>query len=226
MYSLGLLRPFLAPTACRSVLLCAALDYSARSGLFCAALGCSVLLGAGCAGLLLAALGCGGLLQPALGCCGLLFAALVWACFALSKPLQAILEPFWGRLGLSGPFLEPSRCHLGAIMGPLGAILAILGPSWSPPGAFLSHVKALWEPSWALLAKSTKMTPKKDSRIWPAPIDFWDYFGVILESFSGSIFEPFFKQFLDPSWDHFGHIFGSKLAPKVDHFYKAFWKPS
>jgi hypothetical protein len=126
------------------------------------ALGCTVLLGAGCAALLWAAVGCFSQLWAAVGCSGLLFAALVWACLALSKTLQAILGTFRGHLWLSGPFFWPSRGHLGAITGPLGAILAALGPSWDPPGAFLGHVKTLWELSWALLAKSTKMTPKRN----------------------------------------------------------------
>ena len=76
------------------------------------------------------------------------------------------------------------------------------------------------------LGQKHENDPKKDSRIWPNLIDFWDHFGVIFWSFSGSMFEPILKQFLDQFWDHFGLIFGSKLAPKVDHFYKAFWEPS
>ena len=66
---------------------------------------------------------------------------------------------------------------------------------------------------------------KKGSSVSRDLIDFWDHFGVILGSFSSSIFEQFFKQFLDPFWDNFWLIFGSKLTPKVDHFYKAFWEP-
>ena len=127
-------------------LLCAALCFSALLWIVLrAALRCSALLWAAmyCLGLaalrssclLQTAVGCFSLLWAAVGCSGLLFAALVWACFALSKPLQAVLGPFRGHYGLSGPFLEPSRGHLGAIMCPLGAILAIWGPSWSPPGA-------------------------------------------------------------------------------------------
>ena len=65
----------------------------------------------------------------------MLFVALVWAFLALSKPLQAILGTFRGHIRLSGPFLGPSRGYLAAIMGPLGGILTVLGPSWSPPGA-------------------------------------------------------------------------------------------
>ena len=68
--------------------------------------------------------------------------------------------------------------------------------------------------------------PKKDSRIWPNPIYFWDNCGVILRSFSGSIFEPIFEQIMDPFWVDCWLIFSSKLAPKIDHFYKAFLKPS
>jgi hypothetical protein len=48
-------------------------------------------------------------------------------------------------------------------MDRLGAILAVLGPSWSPPGAFLSHVKALWELakqalSWRVLHVASPLT--------------------------------------------------------------------
>ena len=103
-------------------------------------------------------------------------------------------------------------------MGPLGAILAVLGPSWSPPGAFLGPREGPLGAILGPLGQKHEDDPKKDPRIWPAPIDFWDHFGVILWSFSGSMFEPIFKQFLDPFWVHVGLIFSSKLAPKVDHF--------
>jgi len=82
-------------------------------------------------------------------------------------------------------------------MGPLGAILALLEPSWSPLGAILGP-----------LGQKHENDPKKDSRISPAPIDFWDHFGVIFGSFSGSIFEPSFEQFLDSFWVEFWSTFG------------------
>ena len=204
-----------------AALCCSALLWTA----LCAALRCSALLWAAlyclglaalrCSWLLWAAVGCFSLLWAAVGCSGLLFAALVWACLALSKPLQAILGPFRGHLGLSGPFLGPSRGHLGAIMGPLGAILALLEPSWSPLGAILGP-----------LAQKHENDTKKGSSVSPNLIDFGDHFGVIFRSFSGSMFEPIFEQIMDPFWVDCWLIFSSKLAPKIDHFYKAFLEPS
>ena len=97
--------------------------------------------------------------------------------------------------------MEPSWGLLEPRKGPLGAILGPLG-------------------------QKHEYDPKKGSPVSPRPIDFWDHFVVILGSFSISIFELIFKQFLDPFWDNFWLIVGSKLAPKVDHFYKAFWEPS
>jgi len=109
--------------------------------------------------------------------------------------------PAWRHLGSLGALLEPSWGLLGPRKGSLGAILG-------PPG------------------QKHENDPKKDSRISPAPIDFWDHFGVIFGSFSGSIFEPIFEQIMDPFWVDCWLIFSSKLAPKIDHFYKAFLEPS
>ena len=134
------------------------------------------------------------------------------------------------QLGLLGTLLEPSWCHVKAPLEPSWTLLAPSWPSWG----------SLLEPSWGLLepregplgailgplGQKHENDHKKGSKIWPGSIDFWDNFGVIFWSFSGSIFEPILKQFLDHFWDNFGLIFGSKFAPKVDHFYKAFWEPS
>ena len=142
--------------------------------------------------------------------------------------------------------IEATSGHLGTISGPSWAVWALLGafqgPSWShhgPSWRHLGRLGALLEPSWGLLepregplgailgplGQKHENDPKKGPRISPALIDFWDHFGVIFWSFSGSVFELILNQFLDQFWDHFGLIFGSKLAPKVDHFYKAFWEP-
>ena len=83
-------------------------------------------------------------------------------------------------------------------MGPLGAIKAVLGPSWSPLGAFLGPRKGPLGAILGPLGQKHENDPKKDSKISQELIDFWGNFGVILGSFSGSIFEPIFKQFLDP----------------------------
>ena len=101
---------------------------------------------------------------------------------AILEPSWALLAPSWPSWAPLGALLGPRKGHIGAIIGPLDAILAVLGPSWSPPGAFLSHVKALWKPSWALLAKSTKMTPKRtpESRQLNRFLGpFWGHFLVI-----------------------------------------------
>ena len=111
-------------------------------------------------------------------------------------------------------------------MGPLGAILAVLGPSWSPPGAFLGPRKGPLGAILGPLGQKHENDPKKGSKSSPNLIDLWGHFEVVFGSLSGSIFEPIFKQFLDPFWVDFLLIFGLKLAPKVDHFYKAFLEPS
>ena len=97
--------------------------------------------------------------------------------------------------------MEPFWGLLEPRKGPLGAILGPLG-------------------------QKHENDPKKGSKISPGLIDLLDHFEVILVSFSGSIFEPVFKQFLDPFSVDFLLFFCSKLAPKVDHFYKAFGEPS
>ena len=111
-------------------------------------------------------------------------------------------------------------------MGPLGAILAVLGPSWSPPGAFLGPRKGPLGATLGPLGQKHENDTKKGSSVSPRPIDFGDHFGVIFRSFSGSMFEPIFEQIMDPFWVDCWLIFSSKLAPKIDHFYKAFLKPS
>ena len=203
---------------CCSGLLWAAVPCCA---LFCVALGCSVLLGAArCA-----ALGYAGLLQPALGCFRVLFVALVLAFLALSKPhghLGDLSRPSWAVWALLGAFQGPSWSHHGRSWRHLGHLGTLLEPSWSllepregPLGAILGP-----------LGQKHENDLKKDSRISPKPIDFWDNFGIIMGSFSGSIFHPISKQFLVSFWVDLRSIFGSKFAPKAEHFYKAFLESS
>ena len=93
-------------------------------------------------------------------------------------------------------------------MGPLGANSALLGPSWSPPGAFLEPREGPLGAILGPLGQKHENDTKKGSNSSPASIDFWDHFDVILGLFSGSIFEPMFKQFLDPFCLDFWRIFG------------------
>ena len=68
-------------------------------------------------------------------------------------------------------------------MGHLGAILAVLGPSWSPPGTFLGPRKGPLKTILGPLGQKHENDPKESSKISPALIDFSDNFGVILGSF-------------------------------------------
>ena len=76
--------------------------------------------------------------------------------------LGAILGPLWAILGQSwghlGAILGPYWGHLGAIVGHLGAIL---GPSWG-------HLGAILRPSWGILGSSwghLKTGKKRKARI-------------------------------------------------------------
>ena len=110
-------------------------------------------------------------------------------------------------------------------MGSLGAMLAVLGLSWSPPGAFLGPRKGPLGAILGPLAQKHENDTKKGSSVSPGPIDFGDHFGIIFWSFSGSMFELIFEQIMDPFWVDCWSIFGLELTPKGDHFYKAFLEP-
>ena len=114
----------------------------------------------------------------------------------------------WRHLGRLGTLLEPSWGHVKAILGPLGAILALEEPSWSPPETFLGPRKGPLGAILGPLGQKHENDTKKPSKSQPGPIDFCGNFGIILSSFSDSIFEPMFEQFLDLFWVHFWNIFG------------------
>ena len=107
------------------------------------------------------------------------------------KTLGAVLGRSWGLLKRP----EASWSALGAVLGPLGVVLATSGgllelswsrheASWSALGAVLRLLGPLLEPSWGLLEPSwgsrpnngqqkpiildPKMGPKMDSKLGPA----------------------------------------------------------
>ena len=49
-------------------------------------------------------------------------------------------------MGGLGPFLVPSRCRLGAVLGRLEAVLSRLGPSWRPLWGLLGRLGSLLVP--------------------------------------------------------------------------------
>ena len=117
-------------------------------------------------------------------CWGLFY--IIWAILA---PFGRFWAPFWAQLGAKGlpklSFLIPSHTKFskqdpviypsepfGAIWTILGAISAILGPSWAPRGSqnlffgTKSHQKfKKWVPEWGI-TKCMKCWSKFDKKMW------------------------------------------------------------
>ena len=78
-------------------------------------------------------------------------------------------------------------------MGLLGAILAVLGPSWSRPRAFVGPRKGPLGATLGPLGQKHENDPKKSSKISRDLIVVWDHFGVIFGLFSGIMCEQVFE---------------------------------